>query len=55
MTAPRVLRVPRSDEPEAFVLVHVAHQGPAVLDLALTATEGECPYTALGRPCFSSL
>lgn len=54
MTTPRVLRIPRSDDAEAFVLVHVAHKGPAMLDLTLTATEGECPYTTLGQPHFNS-
>ncbi|KAJ5105129.1 hypothetical protein NUU61_002476 [Penicillium alfredii] len=46
-TSPRVLRIARSDDPEAFVLVHVSHTGPETLDLALTATEGESPYTGL--------
>lgn len=49
MTAPRVLRIARSEDTDAFVLIHVVHTGPAFLDLTLTATEGECPYTALGR------
>lgn len=49
MSSPRVLRIQRSDEPEAFVLVHVSHTGPAPLDLMLTATEGESPYISFGR------
>ncbi|KAJ5603547.1 hypothetical protein N7537_006503 [Penicillium hordei] len=43
-TDPRILRFPRSDETGSFVLVHVSCTGPAPLDLALTATEGESPY-----------
>ncbi|KAJ5176456.1 uncharacterized protein N7482_002333 [Penicillium canariense] len=46
MTAPQILRIPRSDEPGSFVLVHVSQAGPAPLDVSLTATEGESPYTA---------
>ncbi|KAJ5653505.1 hypothetical protein N7490_000508 [Penicillium lividum] len=41
-----VLRFARSDRPNEFVLLHVVNSGPAPLDLTLTATEGECPYTA---------
>ncbi|KAJ5745554.1 hypothetical protein N7520_010736 [Penicillium odoratum] len=41
-----VLRFARSDRPNEFVLLHVVNAGPAPLDLTLTATEGECPYTA---------
>lgn len=49
MTFPRVLRIARSDLKDAFVLVHVVNNGPDTLDLALTATEGECPYVASGK------
>ncbi|CAG8939156.1 unnamed protein product [Penicillium salamii] len=42
----RVLRFERSDEP-GFVLVQVSRNGPAPLDLTLTATEGEAPYVSL--------
>ncbi|KAJ5635441.1 uncharacterized protein N7484_008754 [Penicillium longicatenatum] len=42
----RVLRFARSDEENEFVLLHVVKLGPAALDLSLTATEGESPYTA---------
>jgi hypothetical protein len=49
MTSPRVLRIARSDLKDAFVLVHVVNNGPDTLDLALTATEGECPYVASGK------
>ncbi|KAJ5381040.1 uncharacterized protein N7496_003468 [Penicillium cataractarum] len=44
MSAPQVLRIPRSDEPHSYVLVHVSQTGQAPLDLSLTATEGENPY-----------
>ncbi|KAJ5576350.1 hypothetical protein N7535_003276 [Penicillium sp. DV-2018c] len=46
-TEPRVLRFPRSDETDSFVLIHVSRTGPAPLDLTLTATEGESPYISL--------
>ncbi|KAJ5134091.1 hypothetical protein N7448_000888 [Penicillium atrosanguineum] len=49
MTLQRVLRIARSDLQDAFVLVHVVSNGPDTLDLALTATEGECPYAASVR------
>ncbi|KAJ6002896.1 hypothetical protein N7451_005443 [Penicillium sp. IBT 35674x] len=42
----RVLRFARSDEQNEFILLHVVKLGPAPLDLTLTATEGESPYTA---------
>ncbi|KAJ5929403.1 hypothetical protein N7454_007251 [Penicillium verhagenii] len=41
----RVLRFARSDEPHEFVLLHVVKLRSAPLELALTATEGNCPYT----------
>lgn len=41
---PRILQIPRSDEPNAYVLVHVTRSGTATLDLQLVATEGEDPY-----------
>ncbi|KAJ5345532.1 hypothetical protein N7452_003536 [Penicillium brevicompactum] len=48
MSSPeRVLRFERSDETGAFVLIHVSHQGPALLDLTLTATEGESLYVSV--------
>ncbi|EHA28626.1 hypothetical protein ASPNIDRAFT_43071 [Aspergillus niger ATCC 1015] len=42
--SPRVLRVPRSDEPDSYVLLHVTRTSSAALDLNLAATEGEFPY-----------
>lgn len=45
----RVLRLARSDEQNEFILLHVVKLGPAPLDLILTATEGESPYTARGE------
>ncbi|PYI12126.1 hypothetical protein BO78DRAFT_332254, partial [Aspergillus sclerotiicarbonarius CBS 121057] len=46
---PRILRVPRSDEPDTFVLLHVSRLGSAALDLNLAATEGEIPYNGVVR------
>jgi hypothetical protein len=48
-SSPRVLRIPRSDQQSAYVLVHVARSGSAVLDLKLVATEGENPYAVTGQ------
>ncbi|KAJ5720319.1 uncharacterized protein N7483_008253 [Penicillium malachiteum] len=42
----RVLRIPRSDEQDSFILIHVVSSGSGPLNLTLTATEGECPYAA---------
>ncbi|KAJ5718724.1 hypothetical protein N7488_004370 [Penicillium malachiteum] len=42
----RVLRIPRSDEQDSFILIHVVSSGGGPLNLTLTATEGECPYAA---------
>lgn len=39
-----MIRIPRSDDPNAFVLVYVA---PAGTDWKLIATEGENPYVTL--------
>ncbi|KAJ5665590.1 uncharacterized protein N7477_008038 [Penicillium maclennaniae] len=56
MTLPRVLRIARSDLQDAFVLIHVVKNGPDTLDLALTATEGECPYvTSVRKSCIRDL
>lgn len=44
--SPRVLRIPRSDEPDAHVLVHVSPVNST--DLTLAATEGEYPYIGSG-------
>ncbi|PWY86322.1 hypothetical protein BO94DRAFT_624531 [Aspergillus sclerotioniger CBS 115572] len=46
---PRILRIPRSDEPDTFVLLHVLRPGSAALDLNLAATEGEIPYNGVVR------
>jgi hypothetical protein len=46
MSDPQVVRIPRSDEPHSYVLVHVSQTGQAPLDVSLTATEGENPYAA---------
>jgi hypothetical protein len=39
----RVVRIPRSDDPNGFVLVYIAPEQPAST-LKLIATEGENPY-----------
>ncbi|EFW22848.1 hypothetical protein D8B26_006418 [Coccidioides posadasii str. Silveira] len=44
MAPERILRIPRSDSPEDFVLVKVSRSGKNELDLSLVATEGEDPY-----------
>src|SRR6267378_715713 len=49
LVQPRVLRIPRSDQPPSYVLVHVARSGAAVLDLKLVATEGENPYAVTSQ------
>ncbi|KAL2216832.1 hypothetical protein M432DRAFT_551491 [Thermoascus aurantiacus ATCC 26904] len=46
---PRILRVPRSDDPAAYVLVHVSSTSSAPLDLKLVGTEGENPYVGSVR------
>ncbi|KAJ5095178.1 hypothetical protein N7532_007469 [Penicillium argentinense] len=46
MSSARILRFDRSDQHDSFVLLRVTHRGPDVLDLSLTATEGEGAYTA---------
>ena len=45
-TSPRVLRIPRSDEADSHVLVHVTRDYSA--NLTLAATEGEHPYVGSG-------
>ncbi|KAJ5907993.1 hypothetical protein N7495_000675 [Penicillium taxi] len=47
MSTSRVVRFLRTDNPDTFVLVHVTAAGPKSLDLSLSATEGESPYTAV--------
>lgn len=49
MAPRRVIQIVRSDDADAFVLIHVVRAGPAPLDLTPTATEGECRYTAVGK------
>ena len=44
-----VLRIPRSDDPQGFVLVNVTPSGKASLDLQLIATEGENPYVGASK------
>lgn len=45
-SSPRVLRIPRSDEPESHVFVHVTYVDSA--NLEIVATEGEHPYVGSG-------
>lgn len=44
MDEQHILRIPRSDDPENFVLINVRKTGKSALDLKLVATEGEDPY-----------
>ena len=44
----QILRIPRSDSPDSFVLVNVTRTGKSELDLKLVATEGEDPYVGSG-------
>lgn len=44
MTKTHVLRIPRTDEEQSFVLVEVTSAGSKDLDLKLVATEGFAPY-----------
>lgn len=48
--SPRVLRITRSDVPESYVLVHITRAGSSLVDLNVTATEGENPYSGTGTP-----
>lgn len=48
-----VVRIPRSDNANEFVLVHISSSGKAALDLKLIATEGENPYVG-SRTCSHS-
>ncbi|KAL5355461.1 hypothetical protein BJX96DRAFT_141349 [Aspergillus floccosus] len=43
---PRILRIPRSDDPASFALLHVDRTGS---DFTIAATEGESPYTGTVR------
>ncbi|KAL4959897.1 uncharacterized protein BDV14DRAFT_205268 [Aspergillus stella-maris] len=45
MSSPRVLRIRRSDDVDSHILLHVSRSDPTALELHLTATEGESPYT----------
>ena len=44
----QILRIPLKDSNDDFVLVNVASDGLAPLDLRLLATEGESPYFLRG-------
>ncbi|EEP79223.1 predicted protein [Uncinocarpus reesii 1704] len=45
MAPERVLRIPRSDSLDEFILIKTSKSGKNKLDLSLVATEGENPYT----------
>ncbi|KAE8367447.1 hypothetical protein BDV27DRAFT_123935 [Aspergillus caelatus] len=47
--SPRVLRIPRTDDPESYVLVHITRISSSLVDLNITATEGENPYIGTVR------
>ncbi|KAL3470410.1 hypothetical protein BJX99DRAFT_264276 [Aspergillus californicus] len=50
MSASGVIRIRRSDvDDDSFVLLHVSRSDSAALDLKITATEGESPYTTTVR------
>ena len=51
MASERLLRIPRSDQAGAFVLVNVKRAGKPDLDLELVATEGDAPYVLSGMWC----
>lgn len=44
MAPTRVVKIPRSDDESASVLVQATPSGRRPLDLKLVATEGEAPY-----------
>ena len=44
----QVLRIPRSDEQESYVLLQVSRPRSAALDFDIAATEGANPYTGFG-------
>ncbi|KAL4949943.1 hypothetical protein BDW69DRAFT_66251 [Aspergillus filifer] len=45
MSSARVLRIRRSDEADSHILLRVSRSDSTALELHLTATEGESPYT----------
>ncbi|KAL4788407.1 hypothetical protein BJX76DRAFT_353162 [Aspergillus varians] len=47
--SPRVLHIRRSDEADSHVLLHVSCSASIALELNITATEGESPYTTTVR------
>jgi hypothetical protein len=48
VSAPRVVHIRRSDAADAHVLLHVSHIDSSALELSITATEGDNPYTTTG-------
>ncbi|KAL3445519.1 hypothetical protein BJX65DRAFT_309980 [Aspergillus insuetus] len=49
VSAPRVVHIRRSDAADAHVLLHVSHIDSSALELSITATEGDNPYTTTVR------
>ncbi|ROT43533.1 hypothetical protein SODALDRAFT_41511 [Sodiomyces alkalinus F11] len=49
MSTPTILRIPRSDEQGAFVLVHASQTRSKPLDLKLVGTDGLAPYMTFLR------
>ncbi|KAL9104458.1 MAG: hypothetical protein Q9163_000610 [Psora crenata] len=47
--AEHVLRIPRSDSEDQYVLVNTSSNGPKPLDIKILATEGENPYATAIR------
>lgn len=50
MASSWVLKVPRSDEKQGYILLQLSHKSTqADLDLTLFASEGEAPYTTKSK------
>ncbi|KAL3483732.1 hypothetical protein BJX62DRAFT_70381 [Aspergillus germanicus] len=49
VSAPRIVHIRRSDAADAHVLLHVSHIDSSALELSITATEGDNPYTTTVR------
>ncbi|EAW14664.1 uncharacterized protein ACLA_000750 [Aspergillus clavatus NRRL 1] len=45
----RIIRIPRSNDPQSYVLLQVSRAASVSLDLDIVATEGENPYTGTVR------
>ncbi|CEN60138.1 hypothetical protein ASPCAL02579 [Aspergillus calidoustus] len=49
VSGPRVVHIRRSDAADAHVLLHVSRTDSSTLELGITATEGDSPYTTTVR------